>query len=596
MIRSAFEHVPQALAIYGLDGELRWVNEAYNSLYEVDGTWHAEELTGAFPRRLTETQKATLRTKRHLNVDFLLSRKADAPSDTSLSKRRTIGCELNAIISDEGEWEGFVGVFNDLTHVRQDQELRRRLLLATDLGEKVMMLTNSSGEIEYVNAAFLRSTGYSEKEVLGKNPRVFKSGLMHEEVYRRMWSSLQRGETWQGELLNRKKSGELFWEQAIITPVPGTAGEGQHYLAVKDNITERKLLRGRLEMLQGVMRVMSSESIFEKATPKLAKIIAEALAAGWVEIWVLDRAKEELCCLAGHETAGTLKRPTSLPKTGDRIKRSEDQRYMALDSLGHVRLNSSDARGVLAFPIRTEQGGSGLLILGDLVNTASVLPALELVCAQLGHFLQRTRMESEILHAKDIAEAASRAKSAFLSNMSHELRTPLNAILGLSQLMAADQGLAPAQQKQVASIERSGLELLSLINAILDISRVVSTSALQHSALNGLSTSEDQLASVRRLLETEDQPGSTAPSAVRDVAIPFQSGPHSRPAEILLGKIHDFAARADIDSLNRMIDELAMIEAPLAMTLKQHAELYDYETILSISAKDQSNPRNRQVP
>jgi diguanylate cyclase (GGDEF)-like protein/PAS domain S-box-containing protein len=102
------------------------------------------------------------------------------------------------------------------------------------------MVTDTRGRITFVNAAFTRITGYAAAEVLGRNPRLLKSGDTPPEVYRELWGALVAGRAWRGELRNRKKSGELYWEDASISPVVEADGRVSHFLAVKDDITLRR--------------------------------------------------------------------------------------------------------------------------------------------------------------------------------------------------------------------------------------------------------------------------------------------------------------------------------------------------------------------
>jgi PAS domain S-box-containing protein len=103
-----------------------------------------------------------------------------------------------------------------------------------------IVITNSKYEIEYVNPYFTELTGYSAEEVMGKNPRILQSGQTKQEVYEDLWKTLEKGETWHGEFLNLKKNGELYWEAAAIGPITDAEGNCTHYIAIKQDITEKK--------------------------------------------------------------------------------------------------------------------------------------------------------------------------------------------------------------------------------------------------------------------------------------------------------------------------------------------------------------------
>ena len=95
-----------------------------------------------------------------------------------------------------------------------------------------VVITDSRGLIEYVNARFTEVTGYRLDEVLGENPRILKSGQMTDETYSEMWSAIRAGGTWAGRMHNRRKDGSLFWEQAVISGLLDGRGQVSHFIAV----------------------------------------------------------------------------------------------------------------------------------------------------------------------------------------------------------------------------------------------------------------------------------------------------------------------------------------------------------------------------
>ncbi|HOV86745.1 MAG TPA: PAS domain S-box protein [Syntrophobacteraceae bacterium] len=122
-----------------------------------------------------------------------------------------------------------------------------------------VIITDQQGNIEYVNARFCEVTGYSLEETLGKNPRILKSGKHPPSLYRDLWETILAGKTWRGELINRKKNGEEFWESASISPIMDDRGRITHFVAVKEDITEQKAVEARLQLTQ-----MAVDHIFEQ--------------------------------------------------------------------------------------------------------------------------------------------------------------------------------------------------------------------------------------------------------------------------------------------------------------------------------------------
>jgi diguanylate cyclase (GGDEF)-like protein/PAS domain S-box-containing protein len=135
-----------------------------------------------------------------------------------------------------------------LTHAVLASELRIASL-AVEQSASSIIITDSAGSIDYVNPAVTEKTGYLPEELIGKNPRILKSGEVPPEEYAFLWKSLAAGNSWRGEFHNRKKNGELFWEIASIAPVKQRNGQISHFVAVKEDITALKEAKERIHHL-----------------------------------------------------------------------------------------------------------------------------------------------------------------------------------------------------------------------------------------------------------------------------------------------------------------------------------------------------------
>ena len=124
---------------------------------------------------------------------------------------------------------------------RRDAE-RERLAQAVEQAPVSMVLTDPTGAVRYVNPAFSRATGFDRDEVMGRNPRVLKSGYTAPTEYQRLWATLAAGQVWRGEFHNKRKNNELFWEAAVIGPLRDRHGAVTGFVAIKEDITERKTL------------------------------------------------------------------------------------------------------------------------------------------------------------------------------------------------------------------------------------------------------------------------------------------------------------------------------------------------------------------
>lgn len=137
-------------------------------------------------------------------------------------------------------------ILRDLTEIKKQEEQIKLLHRSIEQSPASIVITNTRGEIEYVNPSCLELTGYEKEELIGVNPRLLQSGLTPAVTYEQLWSTILNGEEWRGEFLNRKKNGELYWETVVISPVKNEAGEIIHFVAVKENITERKRIEAEL--------------------------------------------------------------------------------------------------------------------------------------------------------------------------------------------------------------------------------------------------------------------------------------------------------------------------------------------------------------
>lgn len=139
-----------------------------------------------------------------------------------------------------GKVMGILGISRDITERRATELKLRMLSTAVEQSPTSVAITNTEAQIEYINSAFTREAGYTLDEMRGKNPRILQSGMTDAKVYEEMWTKLSNGESWQGEFINKRKSGEIFYEDAYISPIKDDTGKVSHYVAVKLDVTSRK--------------------------------------------------------------------------------------------------------------------------------------------------------------------------------------------------------------------------------------------------------------------------------------------------------------------------------------------------------------------
>ncbi|HEB70813.1 MAG TPA: PAS domain-containing hybrid sensor histidine kinase/response regulator [Desulfobulbus sp.] len=146
-------------------------------------------------------------------------------------------------------------IYHDLSERIVEEEQRRLLATAVEQSEESVVITDPEGTIEYINPAYTRTTGYSWQEVVGKKPGVFKSGKMPQYLYRLLWQDITAGKVWQGKIINKKKTGILFTEDVIITPVKDRQGKISHFVAVKRDITRQDQLENLVRQSQKMQAI-----------------------------------------------------------------------------------------------------------------------------------------------------------------------------------------------------------------------------------------------------------------------------------------------------------------------------------------------------
>ena len=153
-------------------------------------------------------------------------------------------------------------------HHRQTDIERAGLVAAVEQSADAVVITDTRGEIQYVNPAFTSMTGYSREEAIGQNPRVLKSGRQPPEFYKELWDAIASGRVWHGEVINRRKDGTFYTEEMKITPVRDSHGEIVSYIAIKRDVTGRRAAEEAKRFLASI--VECSEDAIVEARNRLA--------------------------------------------------------------------------------------------------------------------------------------------------------------------------------------------------------------------------------------------------------------------------------------------------------------------------------------
>jgi len=161
--------------------------------------------------------------------------------------------------AEDGRFIGYYGTGTDITASVSSAHRMHMLSRAVEQCPASIVITDLAGEIQYVNLKFVQVTGYSAAEAMGQNPRILNSGLNPPGTFEAMWQELIAGRKWEGELINRRKDGELYWESASIQPIQNIEGIVTNYLAIKSDITAQKHNEARLAALVEELRHSNDE-------------------------------------------------------------------------------------------------------------------------------------------------------------------------------------------------------------------------------------------------------------------------------------------------------------------------------------------------
>jgi diguanylate cyclase (GGDEF)-like protein/PAS domain S-box-containing protein len=269
-LRDAVDNLSEAFALYDEEGRLVLHNRRFCEFYSWLKGWIKDGV------KIDALQSVTGNRIQNLSLE-------GEPIVESLP----MGQYFERI--DSGAWYlasnsyttegGIVCVRSDITESKQAEVDLRKLGRVLEQSPASVMITNTSGTIEYVNSRFEKVSGYSADEVVGQNPRILKSGDKTKEEYKAMWSALLAGREWRGIFHNKRKDGSIYWESASISPLRDDRGQITHFIAVKEDVTAQKRAEDQLRMnatvfdttLEGII-VTDADNLIKTVNPSFTRI------------------------------------------------------------------------------------------------------------------------------------------------------------------------------------------------------------------------------------------------------------------------------------------------------------------------------------
>ncbi len=379
----------------------------------------------------------------------------------------------------------------DIAERKMAEEQVLKLSKGIEQSPATVVITDIDGNIEFVNPMFTEVTGYTAQEAMGQNPRVLKSDFHTQEFYRELWDTIKGGNDWRGELCNRKKGGEIYWESASISPIKNENGEIVNFIAVKEDITDRKNAILALEQNNRLINTMLDNlpiGIFMVDAINGKPIIANEHAKKLLGRGIVDDASTETLSevyMAYKAGSANLYPTEEMPivrgmngqasYVDDMEVLQPDGNRVFLEVYGCPVYNSNGEvwASLVGFTDITERKKAEVALRESELTLKEKNEEYLALNEELTESNQRIiAINHDLVVARQKAEESDKLKSAFLANMSHEIRTPMNAIIGFSEMLL-NPNLPNERKDFFAQILNTAChQLLNVVEDVIDISKI----------------------------------------------------------------------------------------------------------------------------
>ncbi|VAX23435.1 hypothetical protein MNBD_NITROSPINAE04-2121 [hydrothermal vent metagenome] len=245
--RAYFKAHPEEVKKIALLVRIVDINQATLNLYQAESK---EELLSGLDLTFTSESYVTFEQELISLIEGDMDEEYEAITKTLTGEIRNIILKIAVTPGNETCWSSVLISITDITERKKAELELNRLFTAVEHAGETILITDTEGTIKYVNPAFERISGYTSEEVIGENPRILASGKHDEAFYKEMWETISSGEVWSGRFINKNKNGELYEEEATISPIKDPSGIITGYVAILRDITHEVMLRKKYRQAQ----------------------------------------------------------------------------------------------------------------------------------------------------------------------------------------------------------------------------------------------------------------------------------------------------------------------------------------------------------
>ena len=416
--RAIIEATPVPLALNDEQGNITYLNKAFIQTigYTTDDVptlsdwWSRAYPAPQYRQWAADSWQNHLEKAKRANEPF---------SSMELNIRCKDGMERTFMVGAASIKENFAGthlvILYDITERKQAESELRTLSTAIEQSPLSVVITDLDANIQYVNPHFISTTGYSKEEAVGQNPRILQSGQTPKEIYVELWKALTSGQVWRGELINKRKNGEVYWEEAHIAPVIDSAGAPMLYVAVKLEITQRK----------------QAEEALRQSEAKLHALYDTTSDA----VMLLDGNGFFDCNKAALEVFGCATKEEFCSKQPTDLSPPEQPHGANSMTQTNQWVAAAMANGGNIFEWVHKRVDTGEVFPTDVLLNSMVLDGKLVLQATVRDITERKKYEEELKRSNAELEQFSYA-------VSHDMRQPLRMIssyLQLIEMSLADQ-------------------------------------------------------------------------------------------------------------------------------------------------------------